>query len=222
MKLLRKLFAYTLVIAMLFSAAAIFANTDETITVKDLSKAYEAWKNKGIKFVVRDKQGKFVTWNIGRLESWDTKSRWVVRDTKGHFLTHAKGNVESWKNGQTRLVLRDNKGRLLTHVNISLTDKSSFAATVVGLRHLKNDKFLAFVQDSLSDILIAELKDDNLVKTRVLLSYLNKYKNDKGTENFKPVLRKVIPVLVFMSNDNPGETKTKTMVDDARKLLTEL
>ncbi|MBU1106183.1 MAG: hypothetical protein KKB51_05895 [Candidatus Riflebacteria bacterium] len=219
MKLLRKLFTYTLVIAALFSAGSIFAATEEIVTVKDLSRAYEVWKTKGIRFVVRDKQGKIVTWNIGHLESWDSKSKWVVRDPKGRFLSHANGKVEDWKNGQTRLVLRDQKGRLLTHINISLTDKTSFASTVVGLRHLKNDKFLAFVQDSLADILIAELKEDNLVKTRVLLTYLNKYKNDNGTENFKPVLRKVIPVLVFMSNDKPGDLKTKTMIEEARDLL---
>lgn len=222
MKLLKSIFAFALVIGILFTAGSAFAETGETPTVTNLSKAYEAWQNQGIKYVVRDSKGKFVHWAYGRLESWGTKSRWVVRDPKGRFLTKANGTVESWKNGQTRLVLRDKKGRMLTHVNINLTDKGSFAATVVGLRHLKNDKFLAFVQDSLSDILIAELKDGHLVKTSVLMTYLNKYKTDKGSENFKPVLRKVIPVLVFMSNDDPASLKTKTLVEDARKLLTEL
>ena len=36
--------------------------------VTDLVKAYEIWKNKGIKLVVRDKEGKFTTWSVGRLE----------------------------------------------------------------------------------------------------------------------------------------------------------
>ena len=84
--------------------------------VTDLVKAYEIWKNKGIKLVVRDKEGKFTTWSVGRLESWGTKSKWVVRNKKGQFLTHASGNVESWKNGVSRLVIRDSKGRILTHI----------------------------------------------------------------------------------------------------------
>lgn len=223
MKLIRKLSVLFMMLAAVFMSAAVFAaEIEEAKPVKDLSKAYEVWKTKGIKFVVRDKNGKFVTWNIGRLESWDTKSKWVVRDPKGRFLTHAYGNVESWKNGQTRLVIRDPKGRLLTHVDVKLTDKTSFAATVVGLRHLKNDKYLAFVQDSLSDILVAELKSEELTKTRVLIQYLNKYKNDKGTENFKPVLRKIIPVLHFMHTEKPAETKIKSLVEEARTLLADL
>lgn len=222
MKMFGRFFALAIVIGIFFGTVAIYAASDEPATVTNLSRAYETWKNQGIKFVVRDSKGKFVHWAYGRLESWGTKSKWVVRDPKGHFLTHAKGNVEKWKNGKTRLVLRDKKGRLLTHVSINITDKSSFAATVVGLRHLKNDKFLSFVQDSLADILIAELKQDIMVKTSVLIKYLNRYKKDKGTENFKPVLRKVIPVLVFMSNDHPQNTKAKSLVEEARKLLTEL
>ncbi len=222
MKLFNRLFALLIVLAVLFSGSSLFAADETTETVTNLSKAYESWKNQGIKFVVRDSKGKFVHWAYGRLESWGAKSKWVVRDPKGHFLTHAKGTVENWKNGQTRLVLRDNKGRLLTHININIAEGTSFAATVVGLRHLKNDKFLAFVQDSLCDIIIAELKQDLTTKASVLVKYLNRYKNDKGTENFKPVLRKIIPVLVFMSNDKPNDIKTKSLVEDARKLLTEL
>lgn len=223
MKLIKRLSVIFLMLGMVFSFHAAFAAAvDADNSVKDLSKAYEVWKNKGIKFVVRDKQGKFVNWNIGRLESWDTKSKWVVRDPKGRFLTHASGNVEKWKNGKTRLVLRDQKGRMLTHIDVKLTDQSSFAATVVGLRHLKNDKYLSFVQDSLSDILVAELKVNILTKTRVLINYLNKYKSNKGAENFKPVLRKIIPTLHFMTTDKPAENKIKSMVDDARALLAEL
>ncbi len=222
MKLLKNIFAFALVISILFAANAVYAASDDPKTVTNLSRAYESWKNQGIKFVVRNNKGQFVHWAHGRLESWGTKSKWVVRDPKGRFLSHAQGAVENWKNGQTRLVLRDKKGRLLTHINISLTEKSSFASTVVGLRHLKNDKFLAFVQSSLSDVIIDELKKNFTTKASVLIKYLNKYKNDKGTENFKPVLRKIIPVLVFMSNDKPKDTKVKDMIADARKLLTEL
>lgn len=219
--MLKKIFSIVLMLALVSSLSAAYASTDERPVIKDLSRAYEIWKTQGIKFVVRDENGKFVTWNIGKLESWGTKSKWVVRDPKGRLLTHANGTVENWKNGMVRLVIRDSKGRILTHVGIDLTDKSSFAATVVGLRKLKNDAFLGFVQDTLSDIILKELKDNELTKARVLVTYLNRYKGEKGAENFKPVLRKVIPVLHFMATEKP-DTKTKNLVDDARKLLAEL
>ncbi len=219
--MLKRLSTIALILVMAFSITTGFAATDERPVIKDLSKAYEVWKTQGIKFVVRDEQGKFVTWNVGKLESWGTKSKWVVRDPKGRLLTHASGNVETWKNGMVRLVLRDSKGRILTHVGIDITDKSSFASTVVGLRRLKNDAFLSFVQDTLSDILIKELKNNELSKARVLMVYLNRYKTQKGAENFKPVLRKIIPILHFMATEKP-DTKTKTLIEDARKLLAEL
>jgi hypothetical protein len=220
--MLKKLTAIFILVAMVLAFNTSYASsTDDRPVIKDLSKAYEVWKNQGIKFVVRDDNGKFVTWNIGKLESWGTKSKWVVRDPKGRLLTHASGTVENWKNGMVRLVLRDKKGRILTHVGIDITDKSSFAATVVGLRRLKNDSFLSFVQDTLSDIILKELKQNELTKARVLVVYLNRYKNEKGAENFKPVLRKIIPVIHFMAAEKP-DTKTKSLVEEARKLLAEL
>lgn len=220
--MLKKISALVILVALVFAFNPAYASTsDDRPVIKDLSKAYEVWKTQGIKFVVRDDQGKFVTWSIGKLESWGTKSKWVVRDPKGRLLTHASGNIEHWKNGMIRLVLRDSKGRILTHVSIDITDQSSFASTVVGLRRLKNDSFLSFVQDTLSDILVKELKQNELTKARVLIVYLNKYKSEKGAENFKPVLRKIIPILHFMASEKP-DVKTKTLVDDARKLLSEL
>ena len=204
----------------LFAASSVIPAENKPIT--DLTKAYEAWKNQGIKFVVRDPKGKFVTWNIGKLESWSGKSKWVVRDPKGHFLTHAFGNVENWKNGQTRLVLRDKKGRLLTHLSIKITDKSSFASNVVGLRHLKNDKYLAFVQDTIADILIEEIEKNIYTKTRVLVTYLNKYKSDRGVENFKPVLRRILPKLNFVATHNPENNKVVDLADAVKKTLIEL
>ncbi|MEW6711035.1 MAG: hypothetical protein AB1403_14505 [Candidatus Riflebacteria bacterium] len=216
--------ALLLVLVLQFSSlwAASSIIPADNKPIKDLTKAYEAWKNQGIKFVVRDSQGKFLTWNIGKLESWDGKSKWVVRDPKGHFLTHAIGNVEKWKNGQTRLVLRDKKGRMLTHVSLQITDKSSFAANVVGLRHLKNPKYLAFVQDTLADLLIQDIEADDFVRVRVLVTYLNKYKNDKGVENFKPVLRKILPKLNFIVNHNPGNNKVADLTEAIKKTLVEL
>jgi hypothetical protein len=222
MKLFKKfaLLSIVLVFAMQFSG--LYAASQEPKPVTDLTKAYEAWTNRGIKFVVRDKQGKFVTWNIGKLEAWGGKSKWVVRDPKGHFLTHAYGKVENWKNGQTRLVLRDSKGRLLTHVSLKITSKSSFASNVVGLRHLKNRKYLAFVQDTLADILIQDIEAKEYSRVRVLITYLNKYKNDKGTENFKPVLRRLLPKLNFIVNHNPENNKVQNLAESAQKILVEL
>lgn len=190
--------------------------------VTDLVKAYEVWKNKGIKFVIRDKKnGQFETWSVGKLESWGTKSKWVVRNKKGQFLTHANGNVESWKNGRSRLVLRDKRGRILTHIKLDLTDKGNFYTTAVGLRRLKNDTFLAFVQDSLGDILEEELKSGSLSKARALITYLDKHKNDKGAENFKPVIRRIIPLVQAMNADGKNARAAQT-VESAGKLLKDL
>lgn len=214
------LLVFTIQVAGLFAASSVIPA--ETKPVKDLTKAYEAWKNQGIKFVVRDSQGKFVTWNYGKLESWGGKSKWVVRDTKGHFMTHAYGKVENWKNGKTRLVLRDQKGRMLTHLSLEITDKSSFAANVVGLRHLKNPNFLSFVQDTIADLLIQDIEKDDFVRVRVLVTYLKKYKNDKGVENFKPVLRKILPKLNFIANHNPVNHKINDLTEQVKKTLIEL
>lgn len=190
--------------------------------VTDLTRAYEVWTNQGIKFVVRDKNGQFVNWNYGKLESWGGKSKWVVRDGQGKLLTHAYGNVENWKNGQSKLVLRDSKGRLLTHVSLKITDKSSFASNVVGLRHLKNKTYLAFVQDTIADMLIEDIDKNEYSRTRVLVTYLNKYKNDKGVENFKPVLRRLLPKLNFVANHNPENNKVQELTKATQQILIDL
>ncbi len=187
-------------------------------TVTDLTKAYEVWKSKGIKLVVRDKEGKFVTWNVGRLESWGTKSKWVVRNPKGQFLTHASGHVEGWKNGMTRLVIRDSRGRILTHIKIDLTDKGNFYTNAVGLRKLNNKAFLAFVQDSLGDILQEEIKNGQLSKPRALINYLNKYKDQEGAANFKPVVKRMIPLIQSLNSDGTNARAQQTL-DAACELL---
>lgn len=220
--LFKKISAISLVFVFTLVLATAFSATNNNKPVTDLTKAYEAWTNKGIKFVVRNEKGQFVTWNIGRLEAWAGKSKWVIRNTKGHFITHAHGKVENWKNGKTRLVLRDKKGRMLTHIGIKITDRASFASNVVGLRHLKNKRFLAFVQDMIADVLVKELKKDRLTKTKVLISYLKKYQKEKGTKNFKPILRRVLPKLNFMANEKPNSKTLKTLSQDARELLKKL
>ncbi len=216
---LKKFAVLSLIFLFAFQISSVFAAKQSDRTVKDLTRAYEAWKSKGIKFVVRDSKGHFVTWNIGRLESWSGKSKWVVRDTKGHFITHAYGKVENWKNGKTKLVLRDKKGRMLTHLDIKITSKASFAANVVGLRKLKNSKFLAFVQDTVAEVIINELNDGSLVKARVLTTYLKNHSNDKGISNFKPVLRKIITKINFMANEKPENVKIQELAQRTRDLL---
>lgn len=207
------------IFAMVFHLGTGFAKTQESKTVKDLTKAYEVWQKQGIKFVVRDSKGKFVTWNIGRLESWSGKSKWVVRNTKGHFITHAHGKVENWKNGQTRLVLRDSKGRMLTHIGINITDRASFAANVVGLRKLKNDKFLSFVQKTISDLLMEDLKKGHLTRVRVLTTYLDKYQKESGVSNFKPILRKVAPQINFMATEKPDDKRIQETAEMVREMI---
>ncbi len=217
----KKLSVLFMMFVVLFSFNAAKAEEIKNEPVTDLTKAYEVWKNKGIKFVVRGKDGQFETWSVGKLESWGTKSKWVVRNKKGQFLTHAAGRVESWKNGMTRLVLRDKKGHILTHIKIDLTDKGNFYSTAVGLRKLQNDSFLAFVQDSLGDILELEIKAGNLSKARALITYLDKYKSQKGAENFKPVIRRMLPLIQALNEDGKN-TRAQTTADSARALLAAL
>ena len=219
----KKLSVVLLLVGFLFSLGHIYAaSATNNNKINDLSKAYEEWKNKGIKFVVRDGKGKFVAWNTGTLESWGTKSKWVVRDPKGRFLHHAYGKVENWKNGKTRLVVRDPKGRMMTHIDVSLTDKGTFYSTVVGLRRLKNDKFLNFVQGSLADILIVELKDNQLGKARVLVQYLEKYYSQSGVSNFKPVLKHILPTLNFMLVQQPENKRLIELVDSTKAMINKL
>lgn len=219
--MLKKLSVLFMIMVFVFTFNAAKAEELKNEPVKDLSKAYEVWKNKGIKFVVRGKDGQFDTWSVGKLESWGTRSKWVVRNKKGQFLTHATGNVESWKNGSTKLVLRDKKGRILTHIKINLTDKGNFYSTAVGLRKLPNDHFLAFVQDSLGDILEAEIKAGELNKARALITYLSKYKNQTGAGNFKPVIRRMLPLIQALNSDGTNKRAQDT-ADSARELLAAL
>lgn len=211
-----------LVLAVLFLILPFLASfAQEAGKVTDLTKAYEVWKGQGIKFVVRDSGGHFATWGVGRLESWGGESKWVVRNPKGHFLVHATGRVENWKNGQTRLVLRDNKGHLLTHIRIDLSSKASFAANVVGLRRLKDHRYLAFVQETLGEILVKELKAGDLIRTRVLLKYLEKYAKEPGASNFRPVLRLVIQQLNFMVAHG-GNEQVQELAAQAKEMLKQI
>ena len=198
------------------------ASVKEDNKVSDLSKAYELWKNKGIKFVVRDSKGKFVTWNVGRLESWGAKSKWVVRDQKGKFLHNANGKIETWKNGKTRLVIRDPKGRMMTHIDISLTDQGTFYSTVVGLRKLQNKSFLNFVQGRVADILVIELKQNQLSKPRAMMTYLDKHYKDGGVENFKPVLKHILPTLNFMLSEQPTNERLIDLTEHVKEMLKKL
>ncbi|RCK75293.1 MAG: hypothetical protein OZSIB_4057 [Candidatus Ozemobacter sibiricus] len=190
-------------------------------TVTDLTKAYEIWKNEGIRFVIRDAQGGLVSWGIGKLESWAGESKWVVRNPKGQLMTHARGKVENWKNGKTRLVLRTPKGQILTHIAIDLSSKASFAQNVVGLRRLKDSKFLAFVQETLGELLVKELKGGDLIRTRVLMQYLDKYHDQPGAANFKPVLQMVIQQLNFMVAHG-GDAKVQDLASQAKAMLSKL
>ncbi|HEY9071755.1 MAG TPA: hypothetical protein VIV61_15965 [Candidatus Ozemobacteraceae bacterium] len=213
----KRLFLSLMIVFALFLSILPLA-AEEQPTVTNLTKAYEVWKNKGIKFVVRKDDGTFAGWGVGRLESWSGESKWVVRNPKGQFMVHAKGEVEKWKNGKTRLVLRTNKGQLLTHINIAITSKGSFAENVVGLRRLENDKFLAFVQESISELIINDLKDGDLVKARVLAQYLAKYKKEAGADHFVPVLKTILRQVNFMAGEKP-EPRLVELQTQLRDLL---
>ncbi len=215
----RLFMALLIAFSFLVPTLPLIAADNETVT--DLTKAYEVWKSHGIKFVVRNADGSFASWGVGRLESWAGESKWVVRNPKGQFLAHAKGEVENWKNGKTRLVLRTSKGQILTHINIAITSKGSFAQNVVGLRRLENDKFLAFVQESLSELIIEDLKTGELIKARVLVQYLDKYKAEKGADHFVPVLKSILRQVNFMAGEKP-EPKVVELQSCIRELIKEI
>lgn len=218
--MIRRLFlALFLLIALLLPVTTGWAATQ---SIDDLTKAYEVWKGKGIKFVVRDGDGQFLTWGIGRLESWNNESTWVVRDPKGRFLTNAIGRIENWKNGTTRLVLRDKKGHLLTHISIDLTSKASFSRNVVGLRRLSDDhRYLAFVQETLIELLVKELKGGDKLRTGVLFKYLRAHLKDAGVENFRPVLKATQQQLNYLAGQS-NDPEWKKLAEEARKLLREI
>ncbi|MBF0406500.1 MAG: hypothetical protein HQM10_04050 [Candidatus Riflebacteria bacterium] len=189
--------------------------------IDDFTQAYESWKGKGVRFVIR-KNGKIVTYGIGKLESWGGKCVWVVRDPKGHFLTRAAGRIETWKDKKQRLVIRDNKGRILTHIDINLTGKGSFAKNVVGLRHLPHDTpYLGFVQESLAKTLTAELQASNTVHIKTFINYLSKNKDREGMRNFIPVLKAISGNLKFKSTQDrdPKFTVLNQKVTDLLAVL---
>jgi hypothetical protein len=198
-----------LVVSLILPAAGWAAET----TVTDLVKAYENWQNQGLRLVIRDSNGNVVDQGIGKLESWAGESKWVVRNARGHFLLHARGKVENWQNGRTKLVLRTQKGHLLTHININLTSRASFSQNVVSLRRLQASKFLNFVQETLTELIIKELKGNDFVRARVLITYLDKYHTYPGSANFKPILKGVSQQLKFMGT----QQNNKTAIDLSKK-----
>jgi len=216
--MIRRLITLVLMFVLLLPVWSFAADQE---TVRDLAKAYETWTGKGIKFVIRE-DGKFKTWGVGRLESWNHDSTWVVRDPKGRFLTKASGRVENWSNGKSRLVLRTPKGQMMTHISIDITSKACFAKNVIGLRRLDpGSKFLAFAQETLSELLVKDLKANDRIRTRVLLQYINKYKSQPGAANFKPVLKAALQQLNFMATQN-GDEATKKLAAEARELLSQI
>lgn len=210
--------ALCLVFAVAIFTPALLPAAESQKPVTDLVKAYEVWSNQGIRFVVRDAEGNIVDHGIGKLESWGGQSKWVVRNARGHFLLHAYGKIENWKNGKTKLVLRAPKGYLLTHIPIDLTSKASFAQNVVGLRRLTNSKFLGFLQETLGELLVHDLKTNDTIKTKVLLDYLKKNLKTPGVANFKPVLRLVLRQLNFMAGQGNNPV-AESLAAGARDLL---
>lgn len=75
----------------------------------------ESWSDQGMVFVVRDADGKIVTYAKGKLEKWksETQMVWVVRDREGKFMTFAHGKIERWSDGSVRLVLRSKEGKFV-------------------------------------------------------------------------------------------------------------
>lgn len=204
-----------------FLSLSLLANDSSNKVVTNLIKAYEIWKDKGIVLVVKDENGQIITNAKGKLESWGGESKWVVRDSKGRFLLHAFGRVENWKNGLKKLVLRTPKGHLLTHIRIELTSNASFAENVVHLRRLKDSKFLSFVQETLAERLINDIKKGDLIKAKVLVKYLDKYYYYDGIKNFEPVLKMIEPHLKFLVTHNNDQNAAELLkkINEVKPIL---
>jgi hypothetical protein len=78
------------------------------------------------------------------------------------------------------------------------------------------------VQGSLADILIVELKANQLTKARVLVQYLEKYHSQSGVSNFKPVLKHILPTLNFMLVQQPKNKRLIELVDSTKAMIKKL
>jgi hypothetical protein len=83
----------------------------------------ESWKNgEELKFVIRDTQGRFVSYGQLTLENWndaDNRSEWIARKADGTFVTGFKGHLEKFNLKTSvlekiRLVIRNAKGEFVT------------------------------------------------------------------------------------------------------------
>jgi hypothetical protein len=128
----------------------------------------ENWQNgDGIRLVVRNDQGKFISHGELSLESWndgDDVSEWVARLDNGQFVSGFKGHLEKFKvkglaKEQTRLVIRNSKGHFVTWMAMDALLTAGFEAidldrdgdkeTVYVVRY--NGKFVNWAKASLEN-----------------------------------------------------------------------
>jgi len=180
-----------------------------TQAIRDLYKQYELWEKTGIKFVVRDENGRFVTWGVGRLESWDgTRTVVCVRNPKGAFLTWAKGRIETWKNDTKRYVFRDKRGHFLQWAPLDLTSAGTFGDNLDRLFTLspKDSKHFGLLVEIIHESIVTDLEAGRTDRAFRFASVAFKHAADpkqreKITMVLKPVLAWLKPALLHAPAD---------------------
>jgi hypothetical protein len=170
--------------------------------ITDLYRAYELWEGNGIKFVVRNDEGHFVTWGIGHLESWSgTRTVLAVRDSKGRFLTWAKGKIENWKNDTKRYVFRDKKGHFLQWAPLDFTSNGGFKKNLQRFSEAnpQTTKHFSLLTEIIQETIIDDIKKGNREKAYRFLTFGFQYVQNVGSEEEKSRLTLILnPLLKFL------------------------
>lgn len=179
------------------------------LVIHDLYHAYEVWESQGIKFVVRDKDGHFVTWGIGRLESWNgTRTVLCVRNPHGAFLTWAQGRIENWKNDTKRYVFRDKKGHFLQWAALDLTSAATFGENLERFvrTNPQDTKHFNLLHEILEESILADLaagKPDKAIRfaSRAFQLMGDPSESGKFAAIVKPILAWLKPASLNMPQD---------------------
>lgn len=204
------------------------AQPAQTGAIKDLYKQYELWEKQGIRFVVRDANGQFVTWGIGKLESWNgTRTVVCVRNAKGAFVTWAKGRIESWKSGTAmRYVFRDRQGHFLQWAPLDMTSAATFGENLDRLFRLspKDSKHFSLLLEIVHESIVADLESGRTDKAFRFASAAFAHANDpeqaaKIAAVLKPVLAWLKPAVLSAPGDSELSDLQVTCADLANMVM---
>jgi len=181
----------------------------ESKVIRDLYKQYEIWQNQGIRFVVRNEHGQFVTWGIGQLESWNgTRTVVCVRGPKGTFLTWAKGKIETWRGDAKRYVFRDKKGHFLQWAPLDLTSAATFGENLDRLFKISpaDSKHFPLLVEVIHESIVADLEAGRTEKafrfaSAAFAQAADPKQREKIAAVLKPVLAWLKPAMLHSAGD---------------------